>query len=65
MSYTVNTLVDNKTPIHCILGILNTDRGIQIAKQMLVWITLLYDTTIIHDGCEYESNGLYGINSNI
>ena len=39
----------------CVLGIVETERGEAIAKEMLEWITPLYDVQCVrHDGSEFE-----------
>ena len=55
MSFSLIHIGTRNTPIHCVLGVLDTPNGQFIAKEMLTWITLLYDVSIItHDGSEYE-----------
>ena len=55
MSFSLIHIGNRNTPIHCVLGVLDTPNGQSIAKEMLAWITLLYDVSIItHDGSEYE-----------
>lgn len=39
----------------CVFGVLDTDKGHEIAAEMLTWLRMVYDVTIIeHDGSRFE-----------
>ena len=39
----------------CVLGIVNNEKGLLIAKEMLEWLTPIYNVyQVIHDGSKYE-----------
>ena len=39
----------------CVLGVMTTEKGMKIKKEMLAWLEPLYDVTVVeHDGSQFE-----------
>lgn len=52
-------VIGNKCGRLCVFNCLDTERGLEIAREMLAWLTPIYEVHVVHhDGSKYEYWGL-------